>query len=148
MSKRLAVLASVATLSLGGCYIVPVGPDGRPVAVYPVPPHTGAAVPAPAPVVMPARLYPSNETASPGGVLSGTVTNHLNGRGEFQLVYNGETLAGEATRVQNDTRRGIANAYGTRGTYLNCQYQMSAPTRGAGTCTMSNGGQYNLHIGG
>lgn len=148
-SMRLAMLASSAVLSLGGCYVVPVTPDGRPVGVYPVPPYAAAPVtPAPASVVMTARLYPANDIASQGGVLSGTVTNHMNGRGDFQLVYGGETLTGEATRVQNDTRRGVANAYGARGTYLNCQYQMTSPTQGTGACTMSNGGRYNLHIGG
>jgi hypothetical protein len=146
---RLAVLASAAALSLSGCYVVPVAPDGRPLAVYPVPPQ-GATTPiaaAPAPVAMSARLYPANDVAAPSGVLSGTVTNYLNGRGEFQLHYAGEMLIGEATRVQNDSRRGVANASGPRGTYLNCQYQMNSPTLGTGACTMSNGAKYNLHIG-
>lgn len=145
--RRATAVVSLAALGLGGCYVIPVAPDGRPLAVYPAP---AAAVPAPigpTAVVMTARLYPSNDIAAQSGMLVGTVTNHMNGRGEFQLVYAGEQLTGEATRVQGDTRRGIANAYGGRGTFMNCQYQMNSPTLGSGACTLSNGGRYTLHIG-
>ena len=104
----------------------------------------GPAVPAP----LQARLYPSNDVASETGMLSGTVTNMMTGKGMFQLNYRGETLAGEATRVPGDDRRGIANAYGQRGTYMNCDYRMTTPYQGTGTCNMSNGAQYQVHIGG
>jgi hypothetical protein len=149
-SKRMGLIVTLATTVLGGCYIVPVTPDGRPVAVYPVPPtHQGGTQQPAGPVsaAMTARLYPTNDTAAQTGVLSGTVTNHLNGRGEFHLTVAGELLNGEATRVANDTRRGSANAYGSRGTYMNCQYQMNSSTQGSGVCTMSNGGRYQLHLG-
>lgn len=96
---------------------------------------------------MTARLYPTNDTAAHTGVLTGTVTNHLNGRGEFHLAVAGEMLSGEATRMAGGSRRGVANAYGARGTYMNCQYQMNSATQGSGECTMSNGGRYQLHIG-
>lgn len=149
--KRIgAVVVLGAAAMMGGCYVVPVTPDGRPVAVYPVPPTNGTttAPAAPASASMTARLYPTNDTAAHTGVLTGTVTNHLNGRGEFHLAVAGEMLSGEATRVANDVRRGIANAYGARGTYMNCQYQMNSATQGSGVCTMSTGGRYQLHIGG
>lgn len=145
--QRLAAAASLAALGLSGCYVVPVTPDGRPVAIYPAPVAAVPAPLAPAAVVMTARLYPTNDIAAHSGVLTGTVTNHMNGRGEFQLNFAGEHLTGEATRVQGDARRGVANAYGGRGTYMNCQYQMNSPTLGSGVCTLSNGARYTLHIG-
>jgi len=64
------------------------------------------------------------------------------------FTYQGETLVGEATRVANDDRRGVASAYGGRGTFARCEYQMSSAQMGAGTCTFSNGAQYQVHIGG
>jgi hypothetical protein len=152
-AKRIGVALTFATLALSGCYVVPVSPDGRAVAVHPIPPGpnapSGASAPAlPAATTMTARLYPTNDVAAQHGVLTGSVINHLNGRGEFHLTFGTELLTGEATRVASDARRGVANAYGNRGTYMNCQYQMNSTTQGSGTCTLSNGGRYNLHIGG
>lgn len=146
--KRIGVMVVLsAAAAVGGCYVVPVTPDGRPVAVYPVPPSSSGAPVAPTSASMTARLYPTNDAAAHTGVLTGTVTNHLNGRGEFHLSVAGELLSGEATRAANNVRRGVANAYGARGTYMNCQYQMNSATQGSGECTMSNGGRYQLHIG-
>jgi hypothetical protein len=105
---------------------------------------TGPAVPAP----LQARLYPSNEIATETGMLSGTVTNMMTGKGMFQLNYRGEVLSGEATRIPGDDRRGIANAYGQRGTYMTCDYRMTTPYQGTGTCNLSTGAQYQVHIGG
>lgn len=147
LSKKVVAIAALPALVLTGCYVVPMAPDGRPLAVYPVPPATAAPAPVPATVVTTARLYPANDLAVQTGVMTGTVTNHLNGRGDFQLTYQGEVMSGEATRVNNDQRRGVANAYGARGTYMNCQYQMNSATQGTGTCTMSNGARYQLHLG-
>lgn len=147
LSMKRVVVATLPALALAGCYVVPVAPDGRPLAVYPAPSAGSAPAPAPAVVVTTARLYPENDLAVQTGVLTGTVTNHLNGRGDFQLSYQGEVMSGEATRVNNDQRRGVANAYGARGTYMNCQYQMNSATQGTGTCTMSNGARYRLHLG-
>lgn len=146
-SRKLVAVAALPLFALTGCYVVPVAPDGRPLAVYPVTPAASVPAPAPATVVTTARLYPANDLAVQTGVLTGTVTNHLNGRGDFQLSYQGEVMSGEATRVNNDQRRGVANAYGARGTYMNCQYQMNSATQGTGTCTMSNGARYQLHLG-
>ena len=50
-------------------------------------------------------------------------------------------LVGEATRVSGEARKGIASAYGGRGTFARCEYQMSTPYMGAGTCTFSNGAE-------
>lgn len=157
-SKSLA--ASLAFPVLSGCYVVPVvdpqgnvqyqhyplPPAGMPVAaapgVYPAP-YTGAAFP----VVLNARLYPDNDIAAQGGVVAGSVANMMNGKGRFQLQYGAEVLTGEATRVSNDDRKGIASAYGSSGSFMSCEYQMNNPRHGAGTCTFSNGARYKLHIG-
>ena len=93
------------------------------------------------------KLYPSNDLANQTGVLTGEVTNMMNGKGRFAFQYQGEMLVGEATRVANDERRGIAAAYGPKGTFARCEYQMSTPRMGAGTCTFSNGAFYQLHFG-
>ena len=100
------------------------------------------------PSALQARLYPSNEVATETGLLSGTVTNMMTGKGVFQLNYRGEILSDEATRVPGDDRRGVANAYGQRGTYMNCEYRMTTPYQGTGSCRLSNGAQYQVHIGG
>ena len=55
--------------------------------------------------------------------------------------------AGEATRVSGEERKGVASAYGQRGAFANCEYQMNTPSQGAGTCTFSNGAKYQVHIG-
>ena len=156
ISKRLAVAVAVPTIALSGCYIVPIAPDGSPMYPYPYAqtPHPGYVPPppvvlgGPAPSVLQARLYPANELASQTGMIAGTVTNMMTGKGRFQMDYKGELLTGEATRVSGDDRRGIASAYGSRGTYMSCEYRMTSAYQGAGTCTMSTGAQYQVHLGG
>jgi len=158
-APRLAGVLAISTLALSGCYVAPVGQDasGNPVYVYspvPVIPATdgGRSYPSvqpagPVAVSLPVKLYPGNDLANQTGVLTGEVTNMMNGKGRFSFNYQGETLVGEATRVANDERRGIAAAYGPRGTFARCEYQMSTPRMGAGQCTFSNGAQYQLHVG-
>jgi hypothetical protein len=130
-------------------------PPPPPPSMYPPPsPYAAPSFTAPgpagpaAPAGLQARLYPSNEVATETGMLSGTVTNMMTGKGFFQLNYRGEVLSGEATRVPGDERRGLANAYGQRGTYMTCDYRMTTPYLGTGTCSLSNGAQYQVHIGG
>jgi len=153
-----AVAVPVATVQgPGPNYLAPVpGRNGRapampppPVSVEPIPdiPVAPSGGPA-APAALQARLYPSNEVATETGMLSGTVTNMMTGKGFFQLNYKGEILSGEATRVPGDQRRGLANAYGQRGTFMTCDYRMTTPYLGTGTCSLSNGAQYQVHIGG
>jgi hypothetical protein len=144
----------VLSVALAGCYVMPVSPDGQPAYPYPYayPYPAGAAAPlaatsGPAPAMLQARLYPANEVASQTGMLSGTVTNLMNGRGRFQLQYKAETLNGEATRIDNDQRRGVASAYGASGAFMSCEYQMQSPRQGAGSCTFSNGAKYPVHLG-
>ena len=137
------VLASAALLA--GCYVVPVQPVGS----YP-PPTTvqvPVMVPAPAPLTFAARLYPANDIASSYGMVSAVVTNDLNGRGTFSTAINGESFTGEATRLANASREGLANGAGNRGSYLNCRYQMNSATLGTGTCRLSNGAVFTMHVG-
>ena len=156
---RTAVALALPALALAGCYVVPVapGPDGNPNYIYSTAPivtapHTAAGVPVvvpsgPMPASLPVKLYPINDLANQTGVLTGQVTNMMTGKGRFSFNYQGETLVGEATRVANDERRGIASAYGPRGTFARCEYQMTSALMGAGTCAFSNGAQYQVHIG-
>ena len=156
MSKRLAIAMIVPALVLSACYVIPVGPEGE--AVYTlgvpyIPPRSATGVPTPPfpagpmPAVLSVKLYPANDLANQTGVLTGQVTNMMTGKGRFSFNYQGETLVGEATRVANDERRGVASAYGSRGTFARCEYQMSSPRMGAGNCTFSNGAEYQVHIG-
>jgi hypothetical protein len=170
VSKRLVAALALPAVTLAGCYVIPVAPDGTP--IYPAvpigvpapayvvpapgmpPAHVYAPGGAPSVAVAPssavltARLYPANEQAAHEGMITGTVTNMMTGKGRFQMEYKGELLTGEATRVHGDERRGVASAYGPRGTFMSCDYQMSTPYQGAGTCTMSNGARYSVHLGG
>lgn len=154
MKSALQVLP-IAVL-LGGCYIIPMDQYGNP--IYPSPPpgygleSSKAGSPRPStrpsgPISIPARLYPENDLATETGLVSGTVTNMLTGKGRFNLSYKGETYTGEATRVSNDTRSGVASAFSQQGGYMSCEYQMNTPRQGAGTCIFSNGAKYKLHLG-
>jgi hypothetical protein len=154
--------ALAVSASLSGCYVIPVAPDGSPAwspgAVWgpgttPAPGTAAASQPgAPAqrpavPATLQAKLYPANDLATQTGVVNGTVTNMMSGKGRFLLDYRGELLSGEATRVSGDARKGVASAYSPGGSYMSCEYQMSSPYQGAGTCTFSNGARYQVHIG-
>jgi hypothetical protein len=151
---RTSVALAMAAAALSACYVVPItAPDGSLIySPYPYPPPpVGATAPVPQtdsmPAVLTARLYPSNDVATQTGVVTGTVTNMMTGKGRFQVTYLGQVLTGEATRVSNDERRGVASAYSPSGMYMSCEYQMNTPFQGAGTCTFSNGATYQLHLG-
>ncbi len=166
---RLAI-AAAAIAPLAACYVVPIDPrtgQGYPVA------RADAGVPPPVavalqPTTMSARLYPLNDQANKGGMLVATVVDGHAGRGSFSLAYLGDTLQGEATRVDasyaafgrvhNEVlgpanrswsgRRGIANAYGSRGVSLQCEYLITGPSMGTGACQFSDGAKYQMHFGG
>ena len=169
VSTRLAAALALSAVALSGCYVMPVGPNNEPWVVLggplnpPAESHTPSsrppastsssaggrhAAPGPAaPAALSVRLYPANDVATQSGVLNGTVTNMMTGKGRFQFDYQGELLAGEATRVSGEERRGVASAFGPRGTYASCEYQMNTPVQGAGTCLFSTGAKYQVHIG-
>lgn len=141
-AARRIVLGAVLTASaavLAGCYVVPVH---QPAPAIP------AAVPAPVPVTFSARLYPANDLAAGYGVVPAVVTNDLNGRGTFSTNIRGESFSGEATRTAGSSREGVANGAGNRGSYINCRYTMNSATLGTGTCRLSNGAVFTMHVGG
>lgn len=163
-SRRVLLAGSFAVVSLTGCYVVPIAPNApiypavsgpsvvsAPAYVIPSAPASAYVLPNTAvPNVLQARLYPANDLATQTGMLSGTVTNMMTGKGRFELDYRGELLVGEATRspTAGDGRRGVASAYGQRGTYMACEYRMTTPSQGIGTCSLSSGALYQVHIGG
>lgn len=152
-TQRISMVLALAASALVGCYVVPVqAPDGTVVYQnYPLPP-AGTPIPAQAGAATAAtlnvRLYPSNETATQTGIVAGTVTNMMTGKGRFVVNYLGEVLGGEATRVSNEEKRGVASAFSPKGMYMSCEYQMNTPYQGAGSCSFSNGAKYQMHIGG
>jgi hypothetical protein len=144
LSRTVLALGGIASAALlAGCYVVPVNhypPPSQPLPVL-------VPVPAPAPLTFAARLYPANDLASAYGMVNAIVTNDLNGRGTFSTNINGENFAGEATRVAGSSREGVANGAGNRGSYLNCRYTMNSATLGTGSCRLSNGALFTMHVG-
>lgn len=137
---RTAVAAVLLAASLAGCYVVPLQPPPSATVVVP-------AAAAPGPLTFSARLYPANELASGFGVVAAVVTNDLNGRGHFSTAINGESFSGEATRAAGSSREGTASGAGNRGSWIHCRYTMNAPALGSGTCRMSNGALFSMHLG-
>ena len=175
-SLKTAVALAFPALMLSGCYVIALDqqtlsqlglmPEAAKPAQAANPAPAPAVVPAPAPapqgvktvepgaITIPAgpttlyaRLYPANDIASENGMVSGTVTSLMNGKGRFQITYRGETLIGEATRVSGDERKGVASAWGANGSFMSCEYQMSTLVRGAGLCSFSDGAKYQVHVG-
>ncbi|HMV20226.1 MAG: hypothetical protein JNK96_11110 [Betaproteobacteria bacterium] len=166
--RLLAILTAAA--SLAGCYVVPIDTRQPPQVIY-SPGGTAESIALPAtqaqPVQLEARLYPVNDVAGKMGVLTALVSDNLNGHGRFTLNAGNETLVGEASRVGTEQagfgnvyrlvygetrlpaagRRGIANAASGKGSYVNCEYVLTAAARGVGACLFSNGAKYQLHFG-
>ena len=167
-----AVLAIAGCLS--ACYVIPV--DTRTGQPYPVPVRDAsgglqpavsiAAVPV-APALVDVRLYPLNTQANKGGLLKAQVLDNNAGHGTFTVTYLGDTLQGESTRVDANYaafgriyqqvlgaslrsfngRRGIANAFGSKGTNAQCEYVITGPTTGTGVCLFSDGASFQMHFG-
>jgi hypothetical protein len=122
----------------------------------------------PQPTVLNSRLYPLNPQANKGGMLTAVVVDNNTGRGTFTLAYMGDALQGEATRVDSSYaafgrihnevlghsqrsfsgRRGIANAFGSKGVNVQCEYLITGPGMGTGACQFSDGAKYQMHFGG
>jgi hypothetical protein len=132
-------MTSAAALS--ACYIVPLNQYQPGNASNPA--MTSAP---PTSVVLTAKLYPANDIAAPYGVLTGSVTSYLNGRGEITVQQADELFRGEATRDAANARSGTANGAGNKGGYMNCSYTMNNTTQGTGTCKFNNGAVYRFHL--
>lgn len=143
------LVCALPALALSACVVVPVGPDGRPLPYGATAPAVVApAQPAlPQPLNLSARLYPVNATAQATGMAVGSVQNFLDGKGSFSINIAGEQFNGEATRETRGNATGVANAVGSRGSTLACRYTLNHPTQGTGRCTLSNGADYQLHLG-
>jgi hypothetical protein len=145
--SAIGAAAITAGLTLSGCYVVPVQPQPATTVVHVPAPVVQAAPAGPQSVTFAARLYPANDIAASYGMVSAVVTNDLNGRGTFSTAINGENFSGEATRTGAYSKEGVANGAGNRGSYINCRYQMNSATLGSGTCRLSNGAQFTMHVG-
>src|SRR5258706_3399450 len=101
-SLRLPLLAAgvAALLGLSACYVVPIDP--RTGQAYPVTPResgggvtvlTPPAAPAPPqPSVLQVRLYPLNQQANQGGLLTPVVVDSHTGHASFTLAYLADNL--------------------------------------------------------
>lgn len=134
------VALSGVALALSGCYITPIHPYNAQSTLV-------IAPAAPVPLTFTTRLYPANEQAAPYGQIMAVVTNNLYGHGSFSTNIGGESFSGEATRVTGPNREGIASGTGSRGSFINCRYVMNSQTQGTGSCTLSNGAQFTMHVG-
>jgi len=168
-----SLIACGAAAALSGCYVVPIDPRypergyHQPIVAQPNQAVVAAPTPQPVPVPLQGRLYPINDTAGRMGAMTATATDTLSGHASFTINYGVDPLRGEASRVPanypgfgavhrqvyGDGRmpvgqRGIASAAGAQGTYVNCEYVLSAAARGTGVCMFSNGAKYQLHFGG
>ena len=140
--------------------------------------YVGAQLPAPispqigpipvVPAIVDVRLYPLNPQANKGGLLKAQVLDNNAGHGSFSVSYLGDTLQGESTRVDANYapfghiyqqvfgtslrsfngRRGIANAFGSKGTNAQCEYVLTGPSSGTGVCQFSDGANFQMHFGG
>jgi hypothetical protein len=175
-------LGVILISSLAACYVVPVDPrTGQAYPINPQPPQgqgygpvtvitPPAAMPAsaPQPTLMSTRLYPLNPPANKGGMLTAVVVDNHAGRGTFTVAYLGDTLQGEASRVDSSYtafgrihnevlgvsprnfsgHRGIANAFGSKGINVQCEYLITGQNIGTGVCYFSDGAKYQMHFGG
>lgn len=167
--RRLAWMPVLGvTATLAACYVVPINPStGQPYPVSAPAGNPALAAPVATNTMLQARLYPLNVQASRAGALTASAVDGNNGRGVFNVAFMGEMLQGDASRVDaaypfgriyrevlgtdasagKGGRRGIANAFGSNGTSVQCEYQMTAPDVGTGVCLFSNGAKYQMHFG-
>jgi hypothetical protein len=138
---KLAAVSTISAVALTACYVVPLNQYPQGAAGNP----SMASAP-PTSVVLTAKLYPANDLAAPYGMLTGSVTSHLNGAGEISVLQADELFRGAATRDAANTRSGTANAAGSKGGYMNCTYTMNNTVQGTGTCKFNNGAMYRFHL--
>jgi hypothetical protein len=153
----------------GQAYPITVHDTGDAAAYAPAATLPVAAPVATGPTLLSVRLYPLNAQANRGGMLAAQVLDNNAGHGSFSVPYLGDTLQGESTRVDASYaafgrihqqvlgtagprvfagRRGIANAYGSKGVNAQCEYVLTGPGAGTGVCAFSDGANYQMHFGG
>ena len=178
MSRRFLLAAvTLAVTALSACVVLPLDPrTGQPYPVQPMQAQSSIItvlqppLAAPQPSVLTARLYPLNVQANKAGLLTAVVVDPHSGRGSFSISYLGDTLQGEATRVDNgyaafgrlhqevlgsnplgqrsfSGQRGIANGFGGKGVNAQCEYLITGPGIGTGVCLFSDGAKYQMHFG-
>lgn len=143
MKKRIVHLcAALFTGSLlSACYVVPATPGTR---VVQTPNMSPAPIQAQA-TILHAKLYPTNAAAQRYGTVQATVTTEQNGHGSFRAFIGGENFSGDATR-QPGSRNGRANGSSGNGRYIACEYEMNSAKLGSGTCRLSDGALFPMHI--
>lgn len=148
---KLSIFATVAIIgaSLSACYVVPLNqyPNGQAGPGSYSGNHGGVAI-VPVPAYRPAfsaRLYPANPAAARLGSVAGVISNPEQGHGQFTFTLAGEQYSGEATRSPN-ANKGVANASGSRGGFVRCDYTMSSAALGSGACTFADGARFDMHI--
>jgi hypothetical protein len=151
MNFKTPITGLIIAASLSACYVVPLGPDGRPMqqptTVIVQQPVSGGG--SGQQQVLTARLYPANDVAARVGIIAGSVSTSNDGKGVFSIPYNGETLTGEATKTTSgSSHNGIANASSPRGAFVRCNYRMNSPSQGVGECQFSDNAKFQLHLGG
>jgi hypothetical protein len=176
MNKPLLIVGALVATGLTACYVVPIDPrTGQ--AYPPIGSHDSPgsvtvvtappAAAAPQATTLSVRLYPLNPQANKGGLISALVVDNNAGHGTFSVPYLGDTLQGESTRVDGSYaafgrihnevlgytqrsfsgRRGIANAFGSKGVNAQCEYLLTGPGSGTGACLFSDGAKYQMHFG-
>lgn len=133
-----SILITVGTLS--ACYVVPIGSGANIMQT----PASGTTVGA-GETVLNARLYPSNAAAQRIGTGQASVIITQSGHGTFRASIGGEPYSGDATRNAN-SRSGKANGASAGGRYVSCDYTMNSDTVGTGTCRLSTGETFAMHI--
>jgi hypothetical protein len=53
-----------------------------------------------------------------------------------------------AAKPASDVVTKIGMLSGDRATFMNCRYQVMTPYQGTGTCDLSSGARYQVHLGG
>jgi hypothetical protein len=76
---------------------------------------------------------------------SGEATRVSDGHPGFGTVY--EKVVKRPIQPQPGLPKGVANATGSHGTWVNCEYVLERGGRGTGACLMSNGAAYQIHFG-
>jgi hypothetical protein len=176
MNKPLLIVGALVASGLTACYVVPIdlraGQAYLPIVSHDSPGSVTVvtappAAAAPQATTLSVRLYPLNPQANKGGLISALVVDNNAGHGTFSVPYLGDTLQGESTRVDasyaafgrihNEVlgytqrsfsgRRGIANAFGSKGVNAQCEYLLTGPGSGTGACLFSDGAKYQMHFG-